>query len=104
MRWFVNEITNRKHVRKDIKEMMYQNKCWKNLYEIANKFNNYFNPVGDSREEQSISQYKPPTAVKHVNSLFLAPTSKEEITNIIKSLDNKITPENDEITTDLLKN
>ena len=79
-----------------------------NAKEIANQFGKYFSTVGDDYANKvptshKSSHYYTQKIPRNPSTIFLTPTNKIEIENLIRSLPNKTSSGHDEITNTLLK-
>ena len=88
--WAVlNEIMGKKRDHKSIQELHVDNNIISDQQQIANKFNDFFINVGPNLAKKipgsnkSVSDYQKKS---YNNSIFLAPTSVNEILNIIQDL------------------
>lgn len=75
-----------------------------NIHEVSNQYNNYLvNIIPDLLGSIPDLQFECNTIVNNPNSMFLAPTTPEEVADIAKTLSNKLSCGQDEIPVTIVK-
>jgi len=104
----LNEIIGKPHKQDtDIKKLTSEGREITNAQEIANEFNSFFAHVGERQStltsNNSTEPYTNFMHPKHPSSIYLTPTSEEEIKNITMHMKNKRSTGHDGISTYQLK-
>ena len=90
----------------NIKKIRFNNKVTEDLGDIANIFNTYFSMIGENLAKNipcSNKHFTKFLGQPNTNSVFFAPTTKYEITDIVTAMNNKQSAGHDEISNFILK-
>ena len=102
----INKMTNKSNGRQSIDRLQIGNIAVNNPMEIAEHFNNFFVNIGSDLRKKIPPSSKAPKEFlsgNYCSSMFLAPTTAEEITDIINNLKNSNSSGHDSIPIKLIK-